>query len=134
MNGSRTKRKPLSKREQARRARQAAEAHRRASREAMGRTRSRQSFTEHATTLLGTDDPEVARLAFAVNPDLFERLLAEFDEVPEYRQGPRNAVYVHDGYDSESFEFCDLAVNVETWYKQDHRKDDIDKALVNGWV
>jgi hypothetical protein len=41
-------------------------------------------------------------------------------------------VYVHEGYDSDSFELCD-SVNLQSWYKQDHRKDDIDDALVNGW-
>lgn len=133
MPSSKTRRRPVSKREQARRARQRADTRRLTVREAMGRTRTRQSFTAHAKTVLGTDDPEVARLTFKANPELFERLLAESDEVPEYRAGPRNAVYVHEGYDCDHFEFVDSAVNVESWYKKDHRKDDIDDALVNGW-
>jgi hypothetical protein len=129
---TKTKRRP-SKREQARRGRQKAEAHRRRSREGMGRTRQRQTFSAHAKSMLGTDDPEVARLTIAANPQLFERLLAEYELVPADQRVSRDAVYVHQGYDSDSFELCDSAVNVETWYKQDHRKDDIDNALVNGW-
>lgn len=130
---TRTRRKQPSKREQARRARQKSEARRQLVREAVGRTKTRHAFTEHAKSLLGTDDPEVARLTFTANPGLFEHLLTEYEEVPEYRNGPRNAVYVHEGYDSDHFEFADSAVNVESWYKQDHRRDDIDDALANGW-
>jgi len=133
MSKTRTKCRPPSKREQARRAKQSADAHRTASREAMCRTRSRRSFADHAKTLLGTDDPEIARLAFAANPQLFERLLTEFGDVPENRHGLRDAVYVHEGYDTDSFELCDTAVNIESWYKQDHRTDDINDALLNGW-
>jgi hypothetical protein len=127
------KRKPLSKREQARRARQKSDTRRLTVRAAVSRTKTRQTFAQRARRLIGTDDPEVARLAFTTNPELFEQLLTEHDGLPEYRNGPRNAVYVHDGYDSDHFEFVDSAVNVESWYKQDHRKDDIDDALANGW-
>jgi hypothetical protein len=130
---TKTRRRPPSRREQARRARQRSETRRRTIRDAVGRTKTRQAFSARAKSLLGTDDPETARLAFTTNPRLFEQLLTEYDEVPEYKNGPRNAVYVHEGYDSDHFEFVDSAVNVESWYKQDHRRDDIDDALADGW-
>jgi hypothetical protein len=133
MGATRTRRKPLSKREQARRAKQKADSRRAANLAAKGRQRSRGRFAAYGKAALGTDDPEVARLTIAANPKLFEHLLAEYEMVPEYRYGLRNAVYVHQGYDSDSFELCDSAINVETLYKQDHRRDDIDNALVNGW-
>jgi hypothetical protein len=99
----------------------------------MARSRSRQSFAARTRTLLGTDDPAIARLAFALDPKLFERLLAEWENEPENLHSMREAVYVHAGHDSDAFELCHSAVTLETWYKQDHRRDDIDNALVHGW-
>jgi hypothetical protein len=133
VTAARTKRKPVSKREQARRARQRAETRRVGNRAAKSRQRSRDSFSAYGKALLGTDDPEVARITFAANPALVAHLLAEHDLIPEKLRGLRDAVYVHDGYDSDHIEFCDSAVSVESWYKEDHRRDDIDDALVNGW-
>jgi hypothetical protein len=130
---TKTRRRPLSKREQARRAGQAADSLRIANKAAKQRQRSRYRFTIYGKAVLGTDDPEVARLTIAANPELVEHLLAEYDLVPENLRVTRDAVYVHDGYNSDAFELCDSVVNVETLYKQDHRGADIDKALVNGW-